>query len=152
VRALGMRKRKEDTVVKCQRPIGGGEGWECHVWERSGDGLTKRLPNFSSSGGGQVPWLRSFRPTTATPEQRRHCCKPFVQPRDSTTREEHAAFDWTKTLVKEGKVGVPRIPKWILWALKLILVRLECVCVSPGPPKRCTRNVTCQSVRYKPLT
>jgi hypothetical protein len=36
--------------------------------------------------------------------------------------------------------------------LKLILVRLKCMCVLPGPPKRCTCNVTCQFVLYEPLT
>ncbi len=35
--------------------------------------------------------------------------------------------------------------------LKLIFIRLKCMCISLKPPKRCTWILTCQSVWYLPL-
>ncbi len=73
---------------------------------------------------------------------------PLAQPRGSTMREEHAAFRRTKLLLKEAKRGLHRAPKWILWELKLILVRLKCMCILPRSLKRCTWIVMFLSVWY----
>jgi hypothetical protein len=44
------------------------------------------------------------------------CCKPFAQPRSSTTRKERAVFRWTKVTVRrKEKRGLRRTPNWILW-------------------------------------
>ncbi len=80
------------------------------------------------------------------------CHRPLAQPRDSTMREECAALDEQNLLLKEGKRSLRRTPKWILWELKLILIRLECMCILPRSPKRCTWIVMCLSVWYRTPT
>ncbi len=48
----------------------------------------------------------------------RDCCRPLAQPRDSMTREERAALDEQNLLLKEGKRGLRRTPKWIFMRIK----------------------------------
>ncbi len=49
-----------------------------------------------------------------------------------------------KKLLREGnEVDLLCNQKGNYEQLKLILIRLECMCISPGPPKRCTWNLMC---------
>ncbi len=51
-------------------------------------------------GEGRHPCYRVYR------HDMPFCRRPLAQPRGSTTREEHAAFGWTKTTGEEGKRSV----------------------------------------------
>ncbi len=70
------------------------------VWPPNVESKTWGLRRQTSTPGIWYPWrsmLTTWPAKSSTFHLSKPCRKPFAQPRDSTTREEHAAFGWTKT-------------------------------------------------------
>jgi hypothetical protein len=62
---------------------------------------------------------------------------------DEKRKRSMLTLTWEKWVSREEKRGCIVAPKWILSDLEMILIRLECMCISSRVPKRCTWILTC---------
>jgi hypothetical protein len=72
------------------------------------------------------------------------CLEPFSVLLETAQQERSLLLAGDKRLLREGNVvALINNQKGNCEILKLILIRLECMCVSLGPPKRYTLILMC---------
>jgi hypothetical protein len=102
---------KKGIICVCPTDVHTGNLWQkAERGKFTGSESTTRFPRAScfEKPMGSVPetWGRMYDVPA--------CRRPLAQPRNSTTREECAALYEQNLLLKEGKRGLHRTPRWIL--------------------------------------
>ncbi len=102
---------------------------------------------ISLSGGliicVQLLWIAAHCPLSCG----KHCTSAALSPSvnlETARQERILLLAGGKRLLREGNdVALLSNQKGNYESLKLILIRLECMCILPEPPKRCTWILTC---------
>ncbi len=84
-------------------------------------------------------------PSDAPPMQTvQRCLEPFQLTKRQHDKRGACCLWGKKRLLREGNdVALLSNQKGNYESLKLIIIKLKCMCIWPGPPKRCTWILTC---------